>query len=551
MLSSKYNRMLKLLLIIFVIITALKILFTGYDIDEQYAISMAYRMIKGDTMLAQMWEPHQTSGFLAALFMLPFLFITKSTTGIVLYLRFCGLILHAGVSFLLYRDLKKRYQVTSASLITCIFFFTLPKLMFLPEFSNMQIWFLILMILCFLRYYVNSNSEKGALFYLVLAGILISLEVLSYPSTIFVFFICCFYIIKYRSGKSLWKELVAFISPCIISAFIFITALLQFISFSELLSSLSIISSDGSHAFTLTSKLTQTASSFLEILLYFIIYAVITTFCYYIVRKRIGIPMLWFWILLMVTLIGQVIIWIFGSSYPNYPLVEYFFIVALGIYGCFYYRPKKDYWFSFFIVVPFVAFAGIIIFTNHPLLVSSPFLIPCVVGILTARKTFKLSAPKLVLYAWVIVLLFGKCYMLRTTGGEHYTVFDEMSLIRKGPAMGIVANTPMVHSYYDMYDLVYDTLPKEAKVFYAGTSTGIYLLNDIEICTPSTISSPTFDEKVEQYFDLHPTKRPDYVVVDYNLPDYNSNSWLKEWMNMNCSPNPIAANDYFIIYSAK
>ena len=141
--------------------------------------------------------------------------------------------------------------------------------------------------------------------------------------------------------------------------------------------------------------------------------------------------------------------------------------------------------------------------------------------------------------------------MLRTTGGEHYTVFDETSLIRKGPASGIVADTSTVLSYNNMYDIVYSTLPENAKVFYAGTSTGIYLLNNMEICTPSTISSPTFDEKVEQYFTLHPDKMPEYVVVDYNLPDYISDSWLKDWMNANCSPSPIAENDYFIIYSTK
>ena len=41
-------------------VTTLKILFAGYDIDEQYAVSMAYRLLKGDRLLADLFEPHQT-----------------------------------------------------------------------------------------------------------------------------------------------------------------------------------------------------------------------------------------------------------------------------------------------------------------------------------------------------------------------------------------------------------------------------------------------------------------------------------------------------------
>lgn len=86
--------------------TALKILFVGYDIDEQYAISMAYRLLKGDRLLADLWEPHQTSGWLCMLLMAPYVAFFHTTTGIILYLRIWGLLLHCGVGLFLYRTLK-------------------------------------------------------------------------------------------------------------------------------------------------------------------------------------------------------------------------------------------------------------------------------------------------------------------------------------------------------------------------------------------------------------------------------------------------------------
>ena len=46
-----------------------KIIFFGFDIDEQYAVSMAYRLVQGDRMFLEMWEPHQTSAFFSAAFL--------------------------------------------------------------------------------------------------------------------------------------------------------------------------------------------------------------------------------------------------------------------------------------------------------------------------------------------------------------------------------------------------------------------------------------------------------------------------------------------------
>ena len=43
-------------------------IFTGFDIDEAYALAIPYRVLQGDRLFADMWEVHQTS------FILPYLF---------------------------------------------------------------------------------------------------------------------------------------------------------------------------------------------------------------------------------------------------------------------------------------------------------------------------------------------------------------------------------------------------------------------------------------------------------------------------------------------
>ena len=66
------KRVLYLILTALCAVTACKILLVGYDIDEQYAVSMAWRLLKGDRLLTDLWEPHQTSGWLCALLMAPY-----------------------------------------------------------------------------------------------------------------------------------------------------------------------------------------------------------------------------------------------------------------------------------------------------------------------------------------------------------------------------------------------------------------------------------------------------------------------------------------------
>ncbi len=561
--TSVLKHFITILFLFFSLFTALKILFVGYDIDEQYAVAMAYRLLKGDFPLLTMWEPHQTSAFLCALLMLPWLAVTKSTTGIILWLRLAGLLLHSATALGLYRFLSRNSQrgKTASLLICCLYFFSLPKLMFLPEFSNMQIWFLMLMILCLLRYFKPGRGTRG-LSWIILAGVCMTLEVLAYPSAILIFPVCLFLLWRYRkqAGHSPALLLFAFSAPCVSGAALFLSLLLSKMSFSQLLSLLPLAASDGSHSASLAQRLTGHLGSLGIVLFYLLIYSAAAGLSLLLSKSHYNFPrgkkqaspftgLSFGAYLLMACFIGQLLIWLFGNSYPNYPLVEYFFLP--GILAFFLLRKKVSgsYELSFFVLLPLTGFLGILLFSNHPFLVSAPFLIPCIIGILalpelSQPKTAKAARPVLIL--WVIVLLFGKNYMVRTTGGLHYTVFDDLSLIRSGPAAGIICDTKTACRCRDTCALVSQTIPEEASVFYAGVSNDIYLMKEMNICTPSTISSPTFDEKTMEYFSRNPEKWPEYVVCDANLSE--NDIWLADFLAEYCEALPMAENDFIQIF---
>ena len=78
---------------VFTIIGLIKGLFVGLDVDESSSVAMAYRLVTGDKLILDMWEPNQFSAFLPAVFLYPFYKLTGSGDYSVLYLRFVGLFL--------------------------------------------------------------------------------------------------------------------------------------------------------------------------------------------------------------------------------------------------------------------------------------------------------------------------------------------------------------------------------------------------------------------------------------------------------------------------
>lgn len=568
MVEKKKINYIRILALCLWVIGAVKVLFVGYDMDEQYALAMSYRMTQGDFLVYNMWEPHQTSGFLMALFMLPYLLITGGTTGIALYVRICGLICHTVIHGLLYKTLCA-YLNRDHSLLVCgISFFALPKLMFLPEFANMQIWFLLLTSICLLKYYGTEcvKESRGNVGYLIMAGFFTALEVLTYPSTIFEFVAVLIFIVIFSCKKNLIKELLAYILPCVVSGGIFFGILLTKIPLTDLKFLLGQVMSDGSHSTTAGEWFVRHGLSTLKILGFLAFYAVVASVIHFIIkkiRKNADIMLLWPKLWIATALVGQMLIWLFGTDYPNFPSVEYLMIPMLLLPAMFGKKLKKSPVLAFLVVVPFMAFPGVLLFSNHPMMASLPFLGSCVAGILALpemgalfdneekKKAYKILSIKAVLFLWLAIMIFGKVYMMRTSQGAHYTILDETSLCRQGVAMGLVADTGGAERNRDVNNLIKEVLPEGAKVFYIGKCPDVYLQQDMEVCTPSTISTPTYDDNVYVYFDLYPEKEPDYVIIDSGFTYLPEGAWAITYLEENCSAEPVAENIYIKIYKRK
>ena len=117
MAQTRKNRILPLILVLFCAAVMLRSAFTGLEIDEEYALSLGYRLVSGDRLFYDMWEPHQLSSPPVAALLAMFIGITGGTTGVLVFFRLVVLACKAGMSCVFYREFRRDLGKPAALLL--------------------------------------------------------------------------------------------------------------------------------------------------------------------------------------------------------------------------------------------------------------------------------------------------------------------------------------------------------------------------------------------------------------------------------------------------
>ena len=107
MAQTRKNRILPLILVLFCAAVMLRSAFTGLEIDEEYALSLGCRLVSGDRLFYDLWEPHQLSSPPVAALLAMFIGITGGTTGVLVFFRLVVLACKAGMSCVFYREFRR------------------------------------------------------------------------------------------------------------------------------------------------------------------------------------------------------------------------------------------------------------------------------------------------------------------------------------------------------------------------------------------------------------------------------------------------------------
>lgn len=570
------------------VLAACRSLIIGMDADEQYAVTLAYRLVKGDLMIQEIWDPHQTSAMLPALLIKIFLFFSGDNTFLLLYLRMAGILFQAVVSFIWYRVMRSEYGKRPALLTALVLFHTLPKWIVTPEFANQQLLFWILTILCLYRFETGRKIR-----YCIYAGIALCFTVLAYPSCVLLFVPYVIWL-----GRRERRGAILLTLTCAAGAGIFMGFLFSNLSFPEFGLYMKQILADPTHSAGLPQKLGAYCREAAGLSLYLLIYLMIGLIIFYIVsgifRKRSGRKEVFrgkdsavFCLVLCIAAVDQVRMWLFEHTPTVHPQLHYLILYAMG--GFLYNtssEEKKQGRSTLYSLAWLPSLAGlgaVLLLTNLDLKASFVHLLPGMLAALlfwcedrndkaSRRRTQNQCFSRIVCAAgggmsgsagkvscssgdsrrskaicrvmggccglalpllWVLFLIGARGYLVRADEGMPANVFLVKQKALYGAVKNVYCSYMTGYQYNSDYLFITENLEPGIGVLYIGRELPIvYLINDMEVCAPSVISTPVFDKRYLRYYEMNPAKKPEAIIIDkgYFQAMEKSPGFIADWV---------------------
>lgn len=585
--QRKRNIIFICLLILSLIATVTK-LFIGFDIDEAYAVVMPFRLLQQDRLFGDMWEVHQTSSFLPYLFIALFCRITGGVTYLVLYLRIVATVIHLLMSLWVYRVLKPWVSRYGTLFLALVYYNFLPKWMINLDFSMQQLWFMTISLI--FLFYGLRKCGKGWYF---LCGIALAFAVLAYPGMVLLYPVYLVIVWKKEKNKSGINNCLLITAGCAITAVIFFACVLSHMSPGDLLQSIPMVFSDGSHQFTFATKFSLYARQWLEVLvqsMILVIPSMALTFLYSRVTKTkmslIAFCMLFTYISSGIVVVANLI----GLGWGPFRLqVRYliFFVLAFLLYTGLKkkkseHMAERNGWIFRLLLLPSLGmFAGILLASNVGPVSSASYLVLADMAFLmlyfeavqaeqeekgetvTERKGvwgflkgFGIYRGAAVLF--LVSLLLCKGYYVRVTEYEPSNLLESRVRIEEGAAKGIWVSPQDNERISDNYDTILHTVKEGQRVLFMGTES----LNNLtayeagaEFVSPTTISTPAFNEQWTTYFEQLSDKQPDVIFIAKNTIDNREKFFSKnnfgQWIVARYDVEHMEETEYLCILHKK
>lgn len=547
----------------------IKNLFVGADSDEGYGIVLGYRLAMGDRLLLEMWEPHQTSAIFTYFFIAPFLWLTGGTQFLNIYLRVIYFLIHGVISYLVYRTFRLCIfsgNKRDALWLALVFFVVSPKCIYIPEYSNLHIWFFTLLCLSVLWYSSVKSPLKGRRWLLAAAGLALAGDVLTYPSMVILFPV----FIVYIWGNAVKKtDCVIFTAPCILGGALFLAYLFSYMTFDQVVQVIPHILSDGSHRAGFYQKILDWILSFGEIaliLLFSGMTAVILTEVHSRIKKTKSSKTAYFFVyFFLVQVAYQLYCWFTSEYAPFYPLVIYSYILLSGVFCCKKdeiepsAEKPKDKICLHMIYITLVGYFGVMLLSNWGPIHLMPYLILGVLGGLyylggyLSKHIPSWQDKALSVLCGILVFsnVFGYCWLY--IGGEwnHNSILTLGGVNREGMRGGIFTSYMSAYRYNCNEEVWKEAVPSGSTCLYVGVDQYYYMFGDCKIAAASTISTPVYDENLLAYWEINPDRYPDVVVVESWFGDMAAapeGSFIRQWLEKDFQASQVAEYSYVAVY---
>lgn len=547
-----FERMAAVMIVIAVVLINIKNIFTSCQVDAEYQVAMAYRMVKGDLMFTEMWESHQTSAFYLAFFEFIFLKLAGSTTGILLFSNAVGILTRTAISIFLYFTVKPYVDKRAAFVMLVLGMSLFPKDVMLPDFANLQIWFGILLMCGFIRYFAG----KGKRGWLIFGAAALCLQVLSYPGCVLIWALAVMLILLFSEEKG--KDVVIFTGTCAVAGVLYLIYFMRGDPAAFVNNLIEIWSGDMYHAVTLGQKLSAMGAEVWALVCdipYFLLAAlpaailtgVITLFTKKRGEEMKGQKMLvLFFAMFLVAYAAGYFLHLpnehAGTKYHFYTL--YFFVIGAAFYERRRLNRPEN---IVFLTGQFIGFGDLLatfIMSDSGLFTSIPYMIP---GILTAviplRKAWAESFGERTYSVTLTILcglmLFRGAFYINgwmTIPGNIYedSIFSVSYQTQDGPLKGIVnwGGTLEADLSFDEWREIVNPGDKLLVFSYPMMKASVYLYEDVVICQDSVISTPTYSERLLRYWEQNPDRYPNVVAVKCSngVEEIGGESAISRWL---------------------
>lgn len=551
---------LKAFLIVLSLFATLKMLILAVGLDEEYQVVMSYRNVIGDKLFLDMWEPHQSSAFLCTFLMKPYLKFF-GTTGVIIYLRVWGTLIHLAISIYLCRVLRGFVDREHAWLLALIYYNTIPKQIMLPEFGIMQVWFYTLLSLFLIQYYRTGKKVR----YLVLAAVALALTILSYPSCLILYPFVLFCFVR-LSGKDRLRDIGIFTLVCGLCAAGYLGMLLLHTTPAGLIDSLShILSGDVTHKSSLWDK---TLNIFLKALYELALWGGCWLFATAIAKWRKWDNRIKHCLIILLTCAVQLFYWVvLDIGYES----MHIHLIAITVAGLSIHakspaeKPagaENASLLRYGIWGAVLCLLAVVYLTDLSLTESIPHAMPAafyaaVLLILDMEKKKNDRYSKwvwFVLIMWCLTAIFGKSYTLRA-GSGYCNVLQSGGIMKKGPAAGIISNYIGAYIYNSDYEDWQNYLRDGDRVLIMADQvrnlgTIQYMFKDVTVSHFSIVNGTIYDERLLEYWEIYPEKEPNVIIVDcwYGQLMTDPNGWLMQYIEKDFGYTQVDDGKYIRIY---
>lgn len=532
--KNAQDRLWKILtpvLVVLAVLAMAKTLFVGLEIDEEYAFSLGFRLVKGDRLFYTMWEPHQLSALPAALVLALYTAIAGTTTGALLFVRAVVLVCKAAMSAVFYREFKQTLGRHRALLSAVVLFVYTPKWFLGPDYISQQFHFTVAAFLCFYHYYTHGFRRPWLV---VLGAVCACFSFLAFPQSALaaaVLFIGM--VLLGRRGKEptickLPRGAVLFVLGCMACAAAFLAYVLPGMGLTVFLQRVSLILNDPQYDFTTSQRLALLASQALNTAKFLakpLAASMVLCLLWWAKTRQkrdwIGLALnLWAILAALLCAVRAV-----ADSSSD----ERYFMPALVLAAAWAFRKGRGtareplFWLGFLpgmAAYAFILRSTLLGFSATFMYLTWPALCGCF-AMLARRQEEpeqeQLPQGQCVLAALLVFLLVCRFWCVLVTGWKPANVATaNLKQITAGPAAGTWADEKTA----DMQMALYEALEPFAgkQVLQAiGEQHGLGFMmaeGTLTIGQASVISGTDSDPRFIQYYEELPEKRPDVILYD-------------------------------------